>query len=127
MVEGLEGPNFVLKSEKIVPVPSYDRYGFAFFPTRYWWGPVWININWFLMRGLERYGYEERAERLQKTIVSLCRDEGFYEYFDPLTGMGHGSNLFSWSAALLLDVTLHKQRCSWSEQEQPFLLEADHR
>jgi hypothetical protein len=58
------------------------------------------------MRGLERYGYEEQAKRLRETIVGLCRDEGFYEYFDPLTGMGHGSDFFSWSAALLLDVLL---------------------
>jgi hypothetical protein len=127
MVEGLEKPNFGLKGEEIVPVPSYDRYGFAFFPTRYWRGPVWISINWFLMRGLERYGFEEQAERLQKTIVSLCRNEGFYEYFDPLTGMGRGSDLFSWSAALFLDVTLREERRSWSEQEQPFLLEVDRR
>jgi glycogen debranching enzyme len=89
-----------------MPVPSYDRYGFAFFPVRYWRGPVWVNINWFLMRGLERYGYEKQAERLRETIVSLCRNEGFYEYFDPLTGMGHGSDFFSWTAALLLDVLL---------------------
>jgi hypothetical protein len=41
---------------------------------------------------------------LRKTIVSLCQDEGFYEYFDPLTGAGHGSDLFSWTAALFLDV-----------------------
>lgn len=108
-------------------MPSYDRYGFAFFPTRYWRGPVWISIHWFLMRGLERYGYEEQAERLQKTIISLCRHEGFYEYFDPFTGRGHGSDLFSWSAALFLDVTFHEPRRGGSEQEQPFLLEAAHR
>jgi hypothetical protein len=67
-----------------------------------------INIDWFLMKGLERYGYEEHAAILRKTIVTLCGDEGFYEYFDPLTGMGHGSDLFSWSAALFLDVTLNE-------------------
>jgi len=83
-----------------------DRYGFAFFPVRYWRGPVWVNINWFLIRGLERYGYEKQAEHLRETIVSLCLNEGFYEYFDPLTGMGHGSDFFSWTAALLLDVLL---------------------
>jgi neutral trehalase len=104
MVGALEDGGFGLSDESITPVPSYDRYGFAFFPTRYWHGPVWISINWFLMRGLERYGYEEQAERLKKTIVSLCHDEGFYEYFDPLTGTGRGSDLFSWTAALLLDV-----------------------
>jgi hypothetical protein len=66
--------------------------------------PVWLNINWFLMRGLEDYGYREHADRLRKSIIRLCREEGFHEYFDPLTGQGHGSDLFSWSAALLIDV-----------------------
>jgi mannosylglycerate hydrolase len=104
MVGALEGAGFGLTDESITPVPSYDRYGFAFFPTRYWRGPVWININWFLAQGLDRYGYEEHARRLRKTIVALCHDEGFYEYFDPLTGTGRGSDLFSWTAALFLDV-----------------------
>ena len=115
MVEDLQSAGFGLSDEDITPVPSYDRYGFAFFPVRYWRGPVWVNIDWFLMRGLERYGYKKQAERLRETIVSLCRDEGFYEYFDPLTGMGHGSDFFSWTAALLLDVLLEKgQDRSWS-------------
>ena len=41
---------------------------------------------------------------MRETIISLCRDQGFYEYYDPTTGFGHGSDLFSWTAALLLDV-----------------------
>ena len=106
MVDTLEYTGFGLSDETLTPVPSYDRYGFAFFPTRYWRGPVWANINWFIMRGLERYGYDEQAERLRNTIVSLCNEQGFYEYFDPTTGFGHGSDLFSWTAALFLDVVL---------------------
>jgi hypothetical protein len=106
MVSTLENAGFGLSDEGLTPVPSYDRYGFAFFPTRYWRGPVWVNINWLLMRGLQRYGYEEQAQRLREIIVSLCTDQGFYEYFDPTTGFGHGSDLFSWTAALFLDVVL---------------------
>jgi neutral trehalase len=106
MVDTLEYTGFGLSDATLTPVPSYDRYGFAFFPTRYWRGPVWANINWFLMRGLERYGYEEQAEKLRNTIVSLCKEQGFYEYYDPTTGFGHGSDLFSWTAALFLDVVL---------------------
>jgi hypothetical protein len=56
------------------------------------------------MHGLEAYGYQDHAQRLRTTIIELCRDQGFHEYFDPLTGSGLGSTLFSWSAALLLDV-----------------------
>lgn len=106
MVDSLKNNGFFLSDEDVKPVPSYDRYGFGFSPVQYWRGPVWINVDWFLMRGLERYGFGEHAERLQQTIIGLCTDEGFYEYYDPLNGTGHGSDLFSWSAALLLDVLL---------------------
>ena len=79
------------------PVPSYDRYGFAsFFPTCYWRGPVWVNIDWLLMRGLERYGYEEQAQRLRETIVSLCRDQAS-------TSTTTQRRLWSWIRPILLD------------------------
>ena len=104
MVGNLTTPNFSLTEGPGIPVPSYDNLGFGFSPTRYWRGPVWINIDWFLMHGLKLYGYDEPADLLRETIVGLCRDEGFYEYFDPEDGRGHGSDLFSWTAALLIDV-----------------------
>lgn len=104
MLESLENTGFCLKDESSIPVPSYDRYGYGFSPVRYWRGPVWINLDWLLMRGFERYGFREQAERLRRAIVGLVQNAGFYEYFDPISGRGHGSNLFSWTAALLLDV-----------------------
>ena len=58
------------------------------------------------MRGLESCGYKEQAERLRNTIVSLCKEQGFYEYYDPTTGIGHGSDLFSWTAPPSLDAVL---------------------
>jgi hypothetical protein len=104
VVDTLENDGFGLADKAITPVPSYDLHGFGFSEERYWRGPVWINIDWFLMRGLETYGYQNHAERLRTTIVELSRNAGFHEYFDPFTGMGLGSILFSWSAALLLDI-----------------------
>jgi hypothetical protein len=103
VVNTLENDGFGLSDENITPIPSYDVHGYGFSEERYWRGPVWINIDWFLMKGLEAYGYEEHAERLRRTIIELCRREGFHEYFDPTSGEGLGSILFSWSAALLLD------------------------
>ena len=76
---------------------------------RYWRGPVWINIDWFLMHGLKAYGHQDHAQRLRTTIIELCKNEGFHEYFDPFTGGGLGSILFSWSAALLLDVLMEEE------------------
>lgn len=104
MVDTLENAGFDISEEHVVPVPTYDLRGFGFSPTQYWRGPVWVNINWFLMHGLAAYGYDGYADRLRDAIITLCRDAGFNEYFDPTTGEGRGSFLFSWSAALLLDV-----------------------
>jgi len=106
VVDTLENEGFGLADEAITPIPSYDLHGFGFSEERYWRGPVWINIDWFLMHGLEAYGYQDYAKRLRKTIIELCKNEDFHEYFDPFTGKGLGSILFSWSAALLLDVIM---------------------
>jgi Trehalase len=110
VVETLEADGFGLADETVTPIPSYDIHGYGFFEERYWRGPVWINIDWFLMHGLEAYGYDEHAERLRRTIIDLCREEGFHEYFGPTSGEGLGSILFSWSAALLLDVLMDEGR-----------------
>ena len=106
MIETMESTGFGLGATDYYPLPSYDGYGFGFSPVQYWRGPVWTNINWFLMHGLKRYGFDERAERLRQTIIELCQKGGFCEYFDPLTGSGHGSDFFSWTAALLIDVLM---------------------
>jgi glycogen debranching enzyme len=110
VVDTLENDGFGLSDENITPVPSYEVHGYGFSRERYWRGPVWINVDWFLMHGLVAYGYKEHAERLRRTIIKLCRREGFHEYFDPTSGEGRGSILFSWSAALLLDVLMDDGR-----------------
>jgi hypothetical protein len=110
VLDTLENDGFGLSDENITPIPSYDLHGYGFSEERYWRGPVWININWFLMHGLEAYGYKVHARRLRRTIVDLCQSEGFHEYFNPTSGDGLGSILFSWSAALLLNVLADEGR-----------------
>jgi hypothetical protein len=106
MLDTLENDGFGLSDENITPIPSYDVHAFGFSPVRYWIGPVWINIDWFLMHGLKSYGYENHAKRIRETIIDLCWNEGFREYFNPFDGSGLGSIFFSWSAALVLDILL---------------------
>jgi hypothetical protein len=69
---------------------------------RYWRGPVWLNTNWLLERGLRRQGATDVADRVRADSLSLLEREGFREYFNPKTGAGRGSDRFSWSAALCL-------------------------
>jgi glycogen debranching enzyme len=72
--------------------------------SRYWRGPVWININWFLIRGLERLGLAAEATVLRDLTLELVSASGFSEYYNPSTGAPLGSREFSWSAALTLDL-----------------------
>ena len=71
---------------------------------RYWRGPVWIIMNWFIIEGLHRYGYDELAQTIRKDTLGLIEAGGFREYYDPRDGSGCGSTDFSWSAALALEL-----------------------
>jgi glycogen debranching enzyme len=79
--------------------PSFD-------PRRYWRGPVWINVNWFLVRGLARAGLAAEADQLRRMTLKLVAASGFSEYYHPSTAEPLGSRDFSWSAALTLDLLL---------------------
>lgn len=69
---------------------------------RYWRGPIWINTNWLLSRGLRAYDTDIAAD-IRRHSLQLVDEEGFYEYFNPETGAPRGSEAFSWTAALYLD------------------------
>lgn len=110
MVEALQSPAFSgdpshpawLCASTALDEPGFD-------PHRYWRGPVWINMNWMLYHGLNRYGYPALAARLRSDSLELVRRFGFWEYFNPWKNLpagetnGYGANQFSWTAALALD------------------------
>jgi len=73
------------------PLPSVPPNSSWFEPKRYWQGPTWLNINWFVIDGLKRYGFNDHAEALTNVTIELAQRSGFREYFDPLTGEGAGS------------------------------------
>jgi len=100
----LNSPSFCDLDEECYPVPSYDRQAPGYSPNRYWRGPVWLNVDWLLYHGLRRYGFDDYAARIRQAMIELVRQHGFYEYFNPQTGQGHGTEQFSWTAALLIDV-----------------------
>lgn len=89
------------------PTPTVPLSSDWFDENRYWQGPSWVNINWMIIDGLRRYGYIDHAEALRETTIEMVGHNGFYEYFNPLTGAPLGSEDFSWTAALTLDL-LHR-------------------
>jgi neutral trehalase len=86
------------------PVPSVPKNSRFFDEHRYWQGPTWINTNWLIIDGLERMGFESEALALKSHTLEMVRNNGIWEYYNPLTGQGMGSADFSWTAALTRDL-----------------------
>ena len=82
--------------------PSYDSYE----PKKYWRGPIWVNMNYMIWKGLLRYGKAEEAENLKNRTLEMVERYGFREYypFDKKEDSAYGAMDFSWSASLVLDI-----------------------
>jgi glycogen debranching enzyme len=108
-MDRLDSAGFCMIKDKVCwPVPSFDRQSPDYSPRRYWRGPVWLNVNWLLYHGLRRYHFDEYAARVKEAILELPRLFGFYEYFSPETGEGHGAAEFSWTAALVIELLMRE-------------------
>ena len=90
------------------PVPTVPVNSFWFQPKLYWQGPSWVNINWMIIDGLKRYGFDDFAEALRESTLEMVQKSGCYEYFDPITGDPAGAANFSWTAALTIDLLRDK-------------------
>jgi glycogen debranching enzyme len=85
-------------------VTTVSKANADFDARRYWRGPVWVSVNWLLVRGLRRLGLAAEAEELRAMTLRLAETSGFSEYYHPATGEPLGSREFSWTAALTLDL-----------------------
>lgn len=92
------------------PVPSVPMNSSWFRPHLYWQGPTWVNMNWLIIDGLMRYGYEEEAEHIRAQTLKLVAGHGMSEYFSPKDGSPAGAKDFSWTASLSLDLVLRNSQ-----------------
>lgn len=86
------------------PVPSVPIDTPEFHQRLYWQGPSWVNTNWLIIDGLERYGFHDHAAALRESTIDMVSNGGFHEYFDPIDGSPAGGKNFSWTAALFTDL-----------------------
>ena len=81
------------------PVPSVAASEPTFDPdgeSTIWRGPVCLNLNWLLARGLRKHGYDEVASEIEsKSIEMASRD--FREFYSPLSGRGMRGTDFGWA------------------------------
>ncbi|MEM6428068.1 MAG: trehalase family glycosidase [Deinococcota bacterium] len=85
-------------------VPSLAKTSLFYEPRRYWRGPAWVLMNWFVAEGLDNYNYHTLAENIRQHTLALVAKSGFTEYYDPRDGSPAGATGFSWSAALTLEL-----------------------
>jgi hypothetical protein len=103
LIATLTGEAFRAQDETVHGVPSFDLTDVRFDAQRYWRGPTWLNTTWLVIQGLRTHGRDELATKLTDDMLRLTDRAGLHEYFNPTTGSGHGTDDFSWSAALLID------------------------
>lgn len=70
-----------------LPVPSIAACDTEHYAKDMWRGPVWINVNWLIAEGLERYGLQADAAALRaRTLAAIedgCARFGtLFEFFD---------------------------------------------
>jgi neutral trehalase len=69
------------------PVPSIAAQDTQHYSKDMWRGPVWINLNWLIMRGFDRYGMKDVVAALRtRTMKGIEAGFGRYgvlfEFFD---------------------------------------------
>ena len=84
-------------------VASHDPADPRFDSRRYWRGPCWLIVNYMLADGLLRAGLAEAYERILADSLTLIRESGFAEYYDPLDGKACGGGRFTWTAAMVIE------------------------
>ncbi len=75
----------------------------AFQPRRYWRGPNWPVLTWFLASQARRGGNPGLFDRLREASLAQLSDLQFGEYYEPFTAEPLGSRRQSWTAAVALE------------------------
>ncbi|MFA5261601.1 MAG: glycosyltransferase, partial [Candidatus Omnitrophota bacterium] len=94
------------------PFPAVAYSEPAYEPGFYWRGPVWLNLAYFMIDTLYKYGFiVEADEATQRVLRMVNAHPHIYEYYNSQTGSrGEGpkdvdipaAQDFSWSAALMV-------------------------
>lgn len=86
------------------PIPSVSIKSEKFNPKKsllLWRGPTWVNTNWYLIKGLKKQGYQTEANELIDKSLKMVDKQGFWEYYNPLTGSGKGARNLTWSTIVI--------------------------
>lgn len=86
-------------------VPSLAANDPYYNPRGYWNGPVWIQWDYLIERGLLSYGYKKEAQQLvhkvmDNMITVLKSDHEFWEFYDPDSTWGGNHRTYIWAGII---------------------------
>jgi glycogen debranching enzyme len=95
------------------PVPTVAMDDPKYDPAQMWRGPTWVNVNYLLVEGLQRSGYQDLARELRRRTLDLISSRNdIYEYYDPVNGQNppNAASMFGWSSAVFIDLAIQATR-----------------
>lgn len=86
-------------------VPSLSAKDVYYNPRGYWNGPVWVQWNYLIERGLLDYGYGNIARELVKKVSDnmvgvLKKDHELWEFYDPDSVWGGYHRTYIWAGII---------------------------
>jgi len=90
------------------PTVAFDHPAYAGDGKTYSWrGPTWLNVAFFALQGLKRYGMAEQAEKSRDLLLEWCaRGDSIHECYGAADGDPRGAPAFGWSAAFVIEMLL---------------------
>lgn len=71
-----------------------------------WKGPIWAPTT-LLVDGIEQCGDPVLAREAARRFCDMCRENGFWENYDALTGKGLRDPSYTWTASVFLVLAYH--------------------
>lgn len=68
----------------------------------YWRGPIWAPSTMLITSGLIDIGESELAYKIMRAFCEMCKEHGFYENFDPVTGKGYYDTAYTWTSSVFM-------------------------
>ncbi len=99
-------------------VPSLSAESEYYCPIGYWNGPVWVQWNYLLFRGLIDFGYEKEARELSGRVLAnmvyhLKKDHVFWEFYSADDHQAGWNKTYIWAgigARFLIDLNTLPKR-----------------
>jgi putative isomerase len=106
LIDHLTSPDEFWGNYKLPSVAYNDRH---FDEESMWRGPVWVNINYFMIEALRQIQEDSLADELTQATLDLISEQpGIFEYYNALTGKPPSSAAaaFGWTAAVYIDLAI---------------------